>query len=436
MLIRERKISIDAFFYLAMYLITFDIFPFYRYGLGSGKALSLLPLIVYLFLKLPQIRISKYQIIDFSFILILLILSFLISMNAFNDITGTMQAVSMWLTYAITILAFSHFIYSADREKIKKMLLCIFRSFYISLFFGLLELFYFRISSFSFIKSFITLFVRDGMYLEGGRLQFNFGEPGSMGTMIVCLFIPSVLFLRKLKYNFSIFDKILILGIFVLSFYSISITYILTLIVLSCTYYALYKIKSKVKLFFFITFFVGILIGFNTLINSPFFYTMAMQNDSRILKLLLPSENNQNDDSSLVRTALWDIAVISYKERPVLGYGWGNFKYAFMDNYMKTEIGPLPDEFYEKYDQSGLQSYSIYSTALCEGGIIGVIWLLFFIISRYRKTSVFSKPFFITCMFLCIQCIFIYTIPLLLAILIFSEKRIKKIFDENNLPLQ
>lgn len=436
MLIRERKISIDAFFYLAMYLITFDIFPFYRYGLGSGKALSLLPLIVYLFLKLPQIRISKYQIIDFSFILILLILSFLISMNAFNDITGTMQAVSMWLTYAITILAFSHFIYSADREKIKKMLLCIFRSFYISLFFGLLELFYFHISSFSFIKSFITLFVRDGMYLEGGRLQFNFGEPGSMGTMIVCLFIPSVLFLRKLKYNFSIFDKILILGIFVLSFYSISITYILTLIVLSCTYYALYKIKSKVKLFFFITFFVGILIGFNTLINSPFFYTMAMQNDSRILKLLLPSENNQNDDSSLVRTALWDIAVISYKERPVLGYGWGNFKYAFMDNYMKTEIGPLPDEFYEKYDQSGLQSYSIYSTALCEGGIIGVIWLLFFIISRYRKTSVFSKPFFITCMFLCIQCIFIYTIPLLLAILIFSEKRIKKIFDENNLSLQ
>lgn len=436
MFIKRRKISVDAFFYLAMYLITFDIFPFHRYGLGSGKALSLYPLIVYLFLNLAQIKISRYQIIDFSFIVVLLILSFFISVSTFNDITGTMQAVSMWLTYTITILAFSHFVQLADLERIKRMFLCIFRSFYISLFFGMLEVIYFQIYSISFIKNFITLFVRDGMYLEGGRLQFNFGEPGSMGVMIVCLFIPSILFLRKLKYNFSIFDKILILGIFVLSFYSISITYILTILVLLCTYYALYKIKSKVKLFFFITFFVGILISFNILINSPFFYTMAIQNNSRILKLLLPSENKQNDDSSLVRTALWDVAVISYKEQPILGYGWGNFRYAFMNNYMKTEIGPLPDEFYAKYDQSGLQSYSIYSTALCEGGIIGIIWLLFFIISRYRKTSVFSKPFFITCLFLCIQCIFIYTIPLLLSILIFSEKRIKKIFDENNLSLQ
>lgn len=99
--------TFNSLMYLAMFLITFTIFPFYKYGLGSGKSLSFIPLILYITLNVFKGRlfVAKKFLIEIFMIGIILLLSFFLGVLRYNSILGFSFSLSMWMSYVLVMTA-------------------------------------------------------------------------------------------------------------------------------------------------------------------------------------------------------------------------------------------------------------------------------------------------------------------------------------------
>lgn len=419
----------DGLFYLACLLVTFEIFPFHNYGLGSGKSLSVIPCVLY-FLKslfINRLLVTKDFRIELVCISILLLISFLKDLFVYDDFVGISVSLSMWGIYIIYYFCFQTFMFKAEKDKIINMFRCIFASFKISLFFGLLELLYFHVASFSFLKSFISLFVRDSMYLEVGRLQFNFGEPSSCGVLIAGLLSLTVYSLFKLGYSFTKNEKIEIILIFIgaaifaksVMFWAIFATMIVSFFVFSDKKYSLKKISLAV------VFLIIAAISFSVASESNVF--------TRIERLTQMQSNSsfEEDNSSATRFALWYISYEMLKDNYVLGIGWGNFALEYPHYYKSLPAYMGTMELANKLKNKTHQSYSIFSTALAEGGIVGVIWLLLFFKRLWPDTK-YKKLFIFVYILFCFQVIIIYKFECLLIAFILADERINRFISLSN----
>lgn len=53
-----RHLHYTSLFYIGVLLITFDGFPFPKYGLGSAKSLSLIPMGIFLIFNLKNVLVA------------------------------------------------------------------------------------------------------------------------------------------------------------------------------------------------------------------------------------------------------------------------------------------------------------------------------------------------------------------------------------------
>lgn len=417
-----KHIHFTSLFYIGVLLITFDGFPFPKYGLGSAKSLSLIPMGIFLIFNLKNVFVAlkKTDKIELFLILILLLISALVGMNRYADISGFEQSVSMWACYIIALLSFRLFIFNANRSSIFKMFKLINRSFTISLVFGILECFLIYAGQNTIFSSFLSLFLRDDNYL-GNRLQFNFQEPSSCAIMLLCFYIPTLYSLKKMGYHFSLFDKTKCIMLFVFSIAAFSSMFFLTLLVLTIAY-AIYKIieLKRVKYLIYVFLF--------TMLLSPLILTwLKGYNDGRVYDMVFsPIETIEKENSAGTRAGLWFVSVEAMKDYPLTGYGWGYFWYAFRNNFHKIGVNINSTEFAGILFSKSYQSYSIYSTAIVEGGLVGTIWLLLLLYSRYRETEGFYKPFYFGYLFILIQIIPIYSITYMFVLFILTDKRINR----------
>lgn len=418
-------------FYLGMILITFNIFPFQDYGLGASKALSMIPLILYDIQKLFE----KKYILPSSFVKEIIIIIMLILISSFigvfvlDSLDGTSTAISMWGSYVIIFFAFNTFISQADGYDVKLMLECIFFSFKISFVFGVLEVIQFTIFNDETILEIIRLFVRDDVYLRQGRLQFNFGEPGDAGTIIVLLLIPVVYFLKKNDYKFSKFEIIVIIGIFLMeAFFSKSGSYVSLLIVFLVAFLIIKLANLRKKMIFFIPFMLTIVIIL-FFISQVDWSTIAHDNDVRLLKLATErSDAFAGDNSSGVRFGMWVISFEVWKNHYLLGTGVGNFGYFFKEGIQVLDLVYFNSEMFDKMDMNLQQTYSVISTALVEGGILGCVWLILFFkkIQWKDKTMLYFIPPFLVSL---LQNMVIYQPVFCLVYFMLSNKKIIRLLD-------
>lgn len=430
---------IDTLFFLALILITFNIFPFEKYGLGSSKPLSLVPLILYVICNVFKYKlyVEKRFILEIVLIILVLLISLGVSTLIYHDYSGFLTAVSMWICYLIIFVSLYYFAYQANREKLKYALLCIYFSFKISFCFGLLELIYFYVVPSDIISEFIQLFVRDDMYLNGKRLQFNFGEPGDSGALIVCLLFPTLIMLKRLGYTFIWRDKVIIGGIILMqTLFSSSVTFIVLLTTYAVFYlYFSYKRlldNSKKWLLFFLLLIIGFVI---VLMKNDVLSNYVDDSDIRILRLLSnSSEALKNDASSATRIGLWVISWDIFKENLFFGCGWGNFGFVFHEALSNMDSLFLTEEMLNKYDQHLLQTYSIISTSMVEGGFVGILWLLVFM-SRFRRNIGFVRPFIPVILIYSLQSMIIYNVAICVAIFMLTDRRVQYLIgiNENNM---
>ena len=420
--------------YLSLILITFDGFPFNRFGLGSTKALSIIPLIVFIIINLPNLfkmKLGKREVIETILIIGLLGFSGFIGKYEYDDISEFKASISMFLVYIITIISFKLFFGKINKETLLKAVKCIYMSFSISLFFGILEFIYFYISKNQIIYKFLTFFLRDEMYLSGGRLQFNFSEPGTAALMLVGLFIPNIYIMARLGYKFTKLDKLKIILIFLLSVLTKATTYY-ALLLLLVIFYLLFNGKPGVKKFLIIVFSIFIIFSGYLYINSDGFIDYSRNSSSRFIRILGDQQYLKQDNSTQVRTGLWELAIYGWKDKPISGYGWGYFKYAIRNNYHKlNEEVAMNYEMQEKLYIDNQQTYSIYSTVLVEGGGLGVIWLIVVLAPCFKYTKSRLRAFLYILLVLFVQLIFIYNVVAILLLQIYSNKGIIELIDGN-----
>ncbi len=430
-----RKLSIcndNFFFYIGLLLITFNTFPFMNYGMGASKALSILPFTLYLMSSIVKgsLFMNRTLIKDFFYIILLLAISFSISVTEFHDTTGSMAAVSMWMVYIIVFLCLATFMCSANENEIYTALHCVYTSFKISFWFGLAEVIFFYIADIEAISQFIQLFVRDDMYLSNGRLQFNFGEPGDAGRILVCLFIPLIYALHRMGYKFKLKDKAFIVSLFLMeAFFAASVTFFCLIAVFVCSLIIIKYWKKKKTRFFLIALFAitGVFVVYA--VNSNEMYRFANNNNIRILKLFTNGYDAfKSDNSSGVRFGLWKISCDIFTSRPVFGTGWGNFGQCFPHFYMYLDEILANNEMTNKLGNLTQQTYSIISTAFAEGGLVGVLWLVT-LIARLQWRSKYAMIFIPVFLFSLFQSMFIYEPATITQFFMLSDKKINNILN-------
>ena len=415
------------FFYLALLLLTFDGFPYYKFGLGSTKALSILPLLAVLFLNVYKIIKRKYkvkEVVEILLISTLLGISYFQGKYVYYDMSEFSASISMFAVYFITIFVFKIFFDFADKKEILFLLKCIYRSFDISLIYGILELVYFYVIDSDNLYNILNLFMRDDLYLLGKRLQFNFSEPGCVGVMIICIYIPTLYMLKKLGYKFSKIAKVKIAILFILTLFTKSVTYYSMMMLLLILLF-FYNSKSTVKKIIVSILGIFFLIGGYLVINSDAFITYSRTSSSRFVKILADPNYLNEDTSGQVRVTLWKLSLYGWNDKPLTGYGWGYFKYALRANYDKLDSKSASNpEMEKKLSLDNQQTYSIYSTCLVEGGVLGVIWLIIVLWPCIKNTRGTLKVFLILLLVSFMQIIFVYNVSTIVILQIYSNKKL------------
>lgn len=423
--------TFNSLMYLAMFFITFTIFPFYKYGLGSGKSLSFIPLILYITLNVFKGRlfVAKKFLIEIFMIGIILLLSFFLGVLRYNSILGFSFSLSMWMSYVLVMTALYTFFKAAEINDIRNFLLSIFYSFKISLIFGILEVIYQIIAPIGLIKFLVCFFVRDEMYISS-RVQFNFGEPSECVFIVILLF-PVIYLLNKLHYKFSLFDKFFVCMLVIIAFlFSKSVTFILFFSTFCLLYFASRlqnknkkKLKTALILFSILT-----LVALVFIVN--YLEEYAFSNDVRALKLLIRPEDALKDDfSSATRIGLWVVSFYMFWDSPIMGCGFGYFGTKFKDFVWSIDKVFLTPEMLSKTSDLQQQTYSIITAAFCEGGFLGILWLIL-LLSRLKFNSQYNILFVPLFLLMIFQSMFIYIPTMCLLYFLLTNHKILKIANQ------
>lgn len=429
-----RKINIDSLFLLGMLCITFDSFPFYKYGLGSAKPLSIVPLILFLILKIisivKRLKIDKGICIVLTMGILIVLQSIFCGLFIYNDDTGYSETMNIFFTFFVSILSFVLYMNDADNLKIKRMLKYIFMSFKISLFFGIIEIIYFYILDSELLKNFITLFVRDDVFLDVQYVQFNYGERGNTGVMLGILF-PVVLFLlKKIGYSFSRGDKIFIIIIYAVSVLTFSINYFIIMLTLLISGIVILDFKNKNRKLLVLFLMVACFILISIVLSSESFLIYSSNSNSRILRILRDTNYIYSDGSIQTRLGQAQVCLKGFMKKPFSGYGWGYFIYAMRDNYNEISSTLKSYELSIQASLDSLQTYGFLFSVLVEGGTLGILFAIS-LFSRFKKTEKELWPFIIVFILECLQNVFVYWISMLVIYCLLTDKTINNIVIKN-----
>ena len=311
------------------------------------------------------------------------------------------------------------------------MFKCLFVSFKISLIFGILELIYFYLINSNLIKSFIILFVRDDVYLSCERVQFNFGEPGEAGFLIAGLLSMVIFTLYRLKYKFSFLEIVEVILIYVIVggfAHSMSFWMLFGVLLISFSVSSLLEKRSP-KMALLIVVLSVFCYGFVTYLNIIDQKTM-----DRIKYLNYENRYNMasNDNSTTSRIALWVISLDVFKDNILSGIGWGNFSEEYPKYVKHLPIYLQSNEIISKRNQKSLQTYSIYTTAMAEGGLVGILWLII-VLSRLRFRTKMQRIWGPVFLFICLQVIFIYKFEYTLMLLLLSSPRLQSLIEKKTI---
>lgn len=389
--------------YLAFALISFTAVPLHKIGIGSGpKGISIFLMMVYFVINWHYLlrSISRHFIIQIIIIILLLVISFCRGVVEYNNTSGFSFSCSMWGSYIMTIGALYIFFKKATPQKVLKGLKAIFFSFKLSLLLGLLELIYFHIINSPIIKSLILLFIRSDQYFGQQKVQFSFGEPSEC-WLVFCLFLPTLYLLFLMGYHFSRVDKISVVLLLLMTlFFSASGTVVLCAFILPVTVFLVNRVRknsmSVVKVVV-----VSLTAIFLILFSWSTIKKVTNGTDNRIIMLVNnPMNAFRHDPSAAVRAGLWLISIDIYVTNPIVGVGLGYFGHHFNKHVKQLDAVFMTDEMQGKRGDFQQQTYSIYSTAMVEGGLMGIIWLVCFLSSlNYRsKRGMYFLPLFLFCL--------------------------------------
>lgn len=422
----------DALFYWGCFLMTFTAFPFEKYGLGASKSLSLFPFLMYCGIAFfeKKLYFSKLGRKHLVLIMLMMLLSFFICLLSYDYFGGFSMAFGSWAGFIINIGAYMTFMHHADNQKVYNMLYCLFCSFWFSLVFGVLEVIYF-ITGQNAIYNILTPLLRDTVFLDVHHLQLNFCEAGDAGQLVPGLLFLLVVTLKEMGHKFKKSQKIMIGAIVLMMiFFSGSASFIIVGSAALLLYYdrklslyRVYRYFKPVAILFLVSmgsFLIISALGLMSEMAGPL---------GRVASLFYnPEDAFETDLSSACRIGMWFVAFAVFSNNWLLGTGLGNFGVLFPKYVYDIPLYLQVPELVSKTAEPTQMTYSILSTAFCEGGVIGIIWLYFFIMPLFRADKKL-RPFVWVFIIIAMQQMVVFSSAFCFIWLLLQEPKISKIFN-------
>lgn len=391
------KIRFKVFIYLAVFFLAYDALNLPNISILDRKPISLFFCAIFLMFNIDKLLKVKFNITEIIFSTAI-ILSFVIGIMKTkiyynNDMIGIRTALNSIIGSMIVYLAFKIYFYRCNKERIDKTVVFAFRGYVtITLISGFLQLFYIKITQFPFLANLFEMLLFNKLnYISYGRIHFMVSEPSFVGGFLYLIFVPCALYLYKngqMKKNVFI---CITLGITVLNALSFSNRFIIDSVAFALIFTIIISKKKSViiKYFIMIVFLISLLLFNVVFINNSF--NIKNDNLDRIEKIF--SGNSFSEDQSfMVRKTLISTAIEGFMDKPITGYGAGNYKYVLMNKFIPTSNIYANNELIG-YMNSGtaVVTYSFYTTTLVENGVLGLIIILCVINTclrnKYRKNK-------------------------------------------------
>jgi O-antigen ligase len=156
--------------------------------------------------------------------------------------------------------------------------------------------------------------------------------------------------------------------------------------VLLLFYHLIFKMrKTRYNLY------VSALLALPILVGGTLY--ISMKKDIGIVKRVEDTLQKTEGESVGLRFLSLSVAKEMIMERPLLGYGYGNYRKAVIDEYKPRfeEVDRM--EFFQGSAQVILTyAFNPFVQMIAESGLVGLIFFIWFLVKLYRYTSVKSKP--------------------------------------------
>lgn len=416
--------------YFSAFFVFYESFPFYNFKLGSAKPLSLPFIIIFLILNINIILKLKFNIreIQLLWILIFLVgLSILSSTINNFGLDNSMSFLNEILVFIIIYIFIKILIQRLNSKEHEKIIKTILNGYIFNNIFGILQYIYIHVYKTDIILSMHKMLLYTTEHIEKGKIQFLFGEPSFISFHILFVIVPILIYFKNNEIKVQFIYKINIFIMIVLSLLSGSFRLYVDIAILLLLYFFMFLCKKKniIKVFVSIVLVIpSILIILKSDVNPIRF---------RIEKII-NYENESvyiRDHSLWARTTYSKVGFYSIKDNPVIGYGGGNYVFAYKNNLPKVDN----DYYYNQeltrnyYYASILPAINMYSRIFCEFGIIGIILFTSIIINLFRCAKKRSIMFIlILILFYLIQSSSFVLIPIITLIcIIYNYKYLNQI---------
>jgi len=153
-----------------------------------------------------------------------------------------------------------------------------------------------------------------------------------------------------------------------------------SLTLLALIFYFLFFVQkvSLVKSSLFLVFGIAIISIFPTQINEV-----------GVIKRVINNINSAEGESTNLRIISLSTAFNMIKEKPLLGYGYGNYSSVIYNKYKPLFIRAKKEKFFEGSAKVILSSsFNPYIQMLAEAGIIGLLFFIWFLKKMYAYTRI------------------------------------------------
>jgi hypothetical protein len=420
--------------YIAAFLFCLDDFPI-MFG-TSYKPVSIIFILLYILCHLSSVFHLKFKRAEI-YILVILLMAVCISLAIITgrhySPAGLYDAVQSLFAGIVCYIGFKIFVQQCegDDEKFTKFFTWIVRGYGIAVFVGILQLIYIYVIPSGALSQIIQVFVERIGFIENSRVHMSFSEASFIGLHTNLLLLPSVIILKN-RGRLTRNHIIIVSSFLFLSLFSLSIRYFIDILVFIAAY-LIFTTHSRILLQRMLTFLVSTLAVF-LLINAIFVqnvFHLQSYHYYRMANIITDPSSAGDDTSTLIRTAYTKTGLVSFIDHPLVGYGLGNFHYAYMDHYKTIDPEALQKSEELRNAATGdgsLQSYNMYSRLLSEMGLPGLLVIILTLcLMIHSGSGNFSKLMVFLVVYSQIQFDSLALIPLYFWIALLDSRFIRKI---------
>jgi len=389
---KNKRAKCVFLIYLSLFFMLYSDVNFGETAFFTNKVLSIYICALFIIINIDyffdKFSVNKYEIIEILGLIFIVIYGY-IKTNGGNSFQ---RCVNGYIGFVLIYLAFKIFFAKADKDLIDKMFKnMVLFMLIICMTMGMMQIIYIYFGHMKVLGNLLELLLyRGSVYFINttGRVSLAYGEPSFCATFLYLYFIPAYIYCKTNKLFSKRFLNSSLIFVVAVHCLSLSVRFfidtvafliILLLMKLQESKFKLNKKKAVISIIVSISLIFGFFYASDMIFSSNFV--------SRLQKVFnsFDFRSVDADGSTIVRLEYIYVAMQGFFHNPFLGIGMGNF-YAALKDYViiPLEYGAKM-EIMVALESPEMTSYSFYTSAICEAGILGIFYIFIIIRNLFKQ---------------------------------------------------